>query len=527
MYSVKEFVVNQFITLRLVSDKTEIYVLGERFRQCKFLLINIPIDKITTISEITSIDEASENLDKTLESYITKSPLTPEMEFWGHCSNMQTWFENNYNTVLLHRNLAFPLLQKLTKVGDPIAKKVFKEEVAKRFESGHKTVIKFLIKEGYVDYLSNDEMESIQPKKIKFLYLSGLKLKIIPKWVSKFQFLEELDVADNLLVDLPEWIGELSQLKKLDLSYNFLEKTPDTFLNLRRLEELNLKYNNFHKLPDWIGQLKKLKKISLGYNPFESIPHSWQNLIHLEILDLRDSNLKELPKWFGTLAELKEINLENTLIDHLPSSMKNLARLELLILEGVKFLRVDQISNFINEKSLTALNLCKTGFSEIINLKKFNQLEILGLAGNNIKHISNLKHLRNLRVLNISGNDYSKIEGLENLTDLEDLDMDLIEIDGLQNLSKLKHLTINYTDEVKPLLDKLVEIWQEKERAGYEVHKPQKVVEYCRKKRYSIEEFEREFKEGGLSKVSLVVLEELSKGSNKKADKLLKLSQIS
>ena len=207
--------------------------------------------------------------------------------------------------------------------------------------------------------------------------------------------------------------------------------------------------------------------------------------------------------------------------------MRNLDRLERLILEGVKLLRVDQISSFISEKSLTALNLCKTGFSEISNLKKFNKLEILGLAGSSIKDISDLKHLENLKILNISGNDYSKIEGLEHLTNLETLDMDLIEIDGLQNLSKLEHLTINYTDEVKPLLDKLGGVWEEKEYTEFIVNNPQKVVEYCRKNRFSIEEFEKEYIERGLSEVSLIVLEGLCRDGNKKARELLdKLGKI-
>ena len=105
--------------------------------------------------------------------------------------------------------------------------------------------------------------------------------------------------------------------------------------------------------------------------------------------------------------------------------------------------------------------------------------------------------------------------------------MTVRKLEKRQDCSKLKHLTINYIDEVKPLLDKLGGIWEEKEGTQYEVLEPKKVVEYCRKKRYSIEEFKREYKKEGLSEISLIVLEEFSKAGNKKADKLLKLSQIS
>jgi len=65
------------------------------------------------------------------------------------------WYENAYNTKLLHRNLAFPLLRRLTEVGDSLAKRVFTEEIAKRLESGSPSVVRFLIEEKYFHYAIN------------------------------------------------------------------------------------------------------------------------------------------------------------------------------------------------------------------------------------------------------------------------------------------------------------------------------------------------------------------------------------
>jgi len=70
--------------------------------------------------------------------------------------------ENEYNTLLLHRSVAFPLLRELTDLGDPIATRVFKEEIAKQYASWHPTVMKFLEKDGYLNYLSKEELESIK-----------------------------------------------------------------------------------------------------------------------------------------------------------------------------------------------------------------------------------------------------------------------------------------------------------------------------------------------------------------------------
>ena len=83
--------------------------------------------------------------------------ISPDQEFWGHCSNLQMWHEHNYDTRLLHSNLSFPLLRKLADVGDPQAMRVFKEEIAKRFESGVPSVQIYLREEGYLAYLDDDD----------------------------------------------------------------------------------------------------------------------------------------------------------------------------------------------------------------------------------------------------------------------------------------------------------------------------------------------------------------------------------
>ncbi len=82
---IKEFKVNDYITLRLEKGKTFIYVKGERFDQCKYLLLNIRIDEITSLEDIESIDEAAEKLDTGLEGD-EDMIIPPEVEFWGHCS---------------------------------------------------------------------------------------------------------------------------------------------------------------------------------------------------------------------------------------------------------------------------------------------------------------------------------------------------------------------------------------------------------------------------------------------------------
>ncbi len=159
--------VNKYLSLKLKRDKADgshsligIHVDGEYFRQCACLLFTIEIDKIRGLESVNSIDELEERADPNKhDRYLGRIPA--EEEFWGHCSNIQAWVEHNYDTRILHRNLAFPLLKKLTEAGDLTAKKVFKEEIAKRFSSGHPSVQEYLKIEGYLEFLSEEELTSM------------------------------------------------------------------------------------------------------------------------------------------------------------------------------------------------------------------------------------------------------------------------------------------------------------------------------------------------------------------------------
>lgn len=157
------FKVNDYLSLRLERNSTGIYVKDTLFSKCKYLLLNVPSYYIEDKEYDFSIDSASKHLGKALEMAQTPKELglTPEEEFRGHCSNLQAWAESGYDPNLLHSNLSFPLLKKLTDAGDPLAKMVFKKEVGKKFSEGHSSVITYMIDEGYFDYLNIDEFEDL------------------------------------------------------------------------------------------------------------------------------------------------------------------------------------------------------------------------------------------------------------------------------------------------------------------------------------------------------------------------------
>ncbi|MFW9878051.1 MAG: hypothetical protein ACFFG0_33640 [Candidatus Thorarchaeota archaeon] len=156
------FSVNEYISLELVKNMTFIIIDGKPFSQCLGLYLIIPTDKKEQ-EKIKSIDQADENFNiQKFGTEYKEFKLKPEEEFWGHCSNIQAWVENDYDTRLIHYNLAFPLLKRLTEVGDPLAKRVFKEEIAKRYKSGFPSVVKFLEEEHYLRYLTKEELEVLK-----------------------------------------------------------------------------------------------------------------------------------------------------------------------------------------------------------------------------------------------------------------------------------------------------------------------------------------------------------------------------
>ncbi|MHA1491825.1 MAG: hypothetical protein ACTSRI_19500 [Promethearchaeota archaeon] len=266
----KEFKVNEFITLKLENGETNIHIDGQLFNQCKFLLLEIPINEIISLDEIKSIDEAAEQLNGSLEHDTVEIP--PEVEFWGHCSNLQVWEENNYDTRLLHANLAFPLLKKIAELGDKRAKIRLREEIVKRFKSGYFPTIRYLVEEGYLDYLTKDDFTFAFDKKIK------MKDKI-----DKSKFLAKL-LKSTLNVE------EYNNLKSLEHKIGFKLKIDEYEPSLEKVC-VEISNNNVTKLC--------LANLNLGTIPEEV--RSFKSITHLDLYHCR---LKEIPEWFSELTNL-------------------------------------------------------------------------------------------------------------------------------------------------------------------------------------------------------------------------------
>ena len=308
------FKVSNLLTLRLEEGWTIIYVNGEEFIQCKGLFISNPhlYDSIASVDDIESEVIQEEN----------KIVISPEEEFWGHCSNLQVWFEHNYDARLLHSNLAFPLLKKLAEIGDITASEKLKIEIMERFAEGSASTREYLMESGFIDFLSEEEIRSVL-----ILEESSALDDLEEELMVTFRLAKSFDelnssnrITDSLyLIEgsrivgiryhlpevalIPERISRFAKLRYLVLPFNKLSTFPDSFNNLKELELLELSYNKFDSLPVYFKCFSKLKILTLFFNKFIIIPKVLLKMNALSELYLGGNPIQHFPKSIGNLSE--------------------------------------------------------------------------------------------------------------------------------------------------------------------------------------------------------------------------------
>ncbi len=406
----KSFKVNEFITLKLEEERTVIYVVGEQFQQCKFLLLSIPIDEVTNLTDIESVDEAAEKLDHSLEHNQTYYEIPPETEFWGHCSNLQVWAENDYDTRILKSDLAFPLLKKLVENGDTKAERVFKKEITKRLSSGYYNVIEYLFEQNYIKFLGNKELWKIIIPSLEkltkdnyqvrwWIYSTELPLLLLRRLV---------DLGDNVALQLlKEVIIEILQTENIT---NIGMLYDGEYINLLSRDEFWSVFGEdgkiLHEFEKKIKQFKMItyKNSSGIYITEKKIKtqdeYCYFNLSNGVYIDngpmmftFRNNHVTGIGIWSDE-KNIFEIN-------QIPNSTFRMIYIEEIVLSRVSLKVIpSDIKNFEILKSLSlSENMLKNIPVEICELK---QLEYLGLGWNQLidlpKCLENLKNLKKLLV---------------------------------------------------------------------------------------------------------------------------------
>lgn len=356
----EEFKVNELITLRLIGGKTVLYVNNEEFKQCKYLLLNVSIGE-NFPQDINSIDDAEEILDTRME-YETENMFTPEEEFFGHCSNLQAWAENQYETTLLHRSLAFPLLKSLSEEGDITAKQRFKEEITRRYKYGSFNVQKYLFEEGYLKYLTDADILSGMLEVEDAIFMEKIIRKYSP--IPCFDLIRDTRRNDQLFLSIED--GRIWELElEIDEKWTHVPMTIETLKKLNRVA-LYIRYPSYNifgvkfkvesvknliitcfvpdiTIPDLLSYFPNLENLRV-FGHFEGsnakFENSFKKLPNLKILQLNNISLAKLPATMSYLTNLTDLTLKNTMIRDLPLSLIELKSLKSLYIANNKNLKI-------------------------------------------------------------------------------------------------------------------------------------------------------------------------------------------
>ncbi|TXT58314.1 MAG: hypothetical protein BAJALOKI1v1_1690005 [Promethearchaeota archaeon] len=479
----KEFRINEYLSLKLEEGETVIYVANQAFMTCKYLLLNIESKNIKKYDEISSIDEAIEFYSSEHER--DKSLLEPETEFWGHCSNLQAWTDHYYDTRLLDMNLAFPLLKELSDAGDPIARKVFKEEIAKRIASGFPNVITFILEEKYIESFTVEERDFIFKLIDPLQFSKGEFKKTFPllKILAKLGDFRAKDIFKKKLMK------EMKSMNHNVINYILQEQYVEIFSNeekkeifdkINHEEILNLEFWQalllLHKLSnadDLIAQkmfreMGKIEEIMPFIDPFidwnksQYLPSAITTLSNLKKLDLSANSLKEVPPLVYKIETLKLLLLNENQITSLSPSLGNLKNLKRLKIKNNNLNSLPrEITNLENLRELRVCNNSLTNLPE--HLGKLASLKALDLNNNEILTLPpSIKNLKALEFLDISNNHLSVLpEFIGNLTSLKILYLHHNNLTTLPNsfseLSSLEYLFL-FDNELTYLPEEMGEL---------------------------------------------------------------------
>ena len=453
-----EYKINNYITLKLEYGKTQIYLLGERFIQCKFLLMDIPAEEINSFDEIDSIDEVEEILDHSLETQPKlEYNIDPSSEFWAHCSNLQVWSEENYNTNLLHKNLAFPLLKKLTEGGDVKAKHVFKEEIVKRMRSGSLRVALFLLKEKYLEYLNQEELE------LSYYYQNRYLREKIEEILKKRRWDSSHKIALLVLKELAELGDDMAKRRSIEEFQNERERKNLSSYDLMIKDgyRTDVKWTSFYEYLDRATMMGMLLERGEAKTML-----ALDNIISNRLLEV---NSKREPKPLrgrvsATLRPTYLIGEIDEEIGNYTFLIENKRVVELNLNANSDFKLLGFPEPILKLTALRKLNLSFNNIQKIpVDISSLKELSILILNWCNIHSLpESIGELRLLEKLDLKSNSIGDLpNSIGELRSLKELNLNINNLKTLPkkigNLKSLIHLSL-YANKLRSLPDSLMKL---------------------------------------------------------------------
>ncbi|HEC38950.1 hypothetical protein LCGC14_0663960 [marine sediment metagenome] len=318
------------------------------------------------------------------------------------------------------------------KAGDPIAKRVFKEEIVIRFLSGFMPVMEFLLEQGFLNYLEKGELEVLLDQ-LDFSTVFSQKgfmksrfFDMVIKYIRKnTRFLNDIfkQCLQNKLTSVKELINflETRNPSLLSKSIKAIVKEYDSGLLCNDSMEAVEALLSSHLFP----HLNIKDRMALLSDP-ESILHQYYVKAGGGVYPLIDGR------------EIRIEKSEDLDLYHF-RYIKNVDKIKKLVINNNK---LTNIHAFTHLKYLEELSLQNNQITTIKGIKKLINLRRLELQDNKITDISELVSLKRLKHLNLENNEIKSIKKLGEIKGLRHINLVSNKIDKLEDFSRLKKLRL-------------------------------------------------------------------------------------
>ena len=169
----KEIVkINYYLDVRFIKKNTIVYVENKKIFP---IMLSFFMKSSENNHTFNSYDERSDFYERT--GSIGDSPKEMGIDAHQHfrivCFMLKQWCKHNYNTQLLPKKVAFPLIKELSAAGASNAN--LSQEIKKRFAELLPSVQMYLIQENYWDYLDQNDQDELMELGINWQVLCELE----------------------------------------------------------------------------------------------------------------------------------------------------------------------------------------------------------------------------------------------------------------------------------------------------------------------------------------------------------------
>ncbi len=357
--SEREFVVNDYITLKLEDDQTNIYIDGDLFIQCKLVKYNYeglfapPNDYEELVNWCTCYPSTKYlNCDQT--------HIPPEVEFWAHSSNLQVWIENDYNLNILNDHLAFSLLKRLSDLGDDKAKGIISQEIVRLFKLSAYNVMHFLLEEDYIKYLTDTQINELLKLTNYDLQLDRMKEKYL-------YFLKELSSYEPIRV---------KKILNNEIRKRFNEENKDLIIFITRegiIDCLNEEAKIELLLEYFKGYNNDVKDKLLVFGYFGYLEYEIQRDL---IKDVFPNNIYPVPR--EVISSFYNILIELSKLINEVKSQSELSYFKGLIDKFLKLFENNNLEGFLNHNPKIVKNFVSPIIDNILKSSEATKEYILG-----------------------------------------------------------------------------------------------------------------------------------------------------